>query len=128
MLYDRMCPSGGWNSGNPLVYGVAGIPRIMPTVWALLALRNHGACAENQKSLDWLERNYNDIEGPGSLALAHLCLETCERDVPPLEAGLGKLFARNRFFENVAVMSWAALALTGIPPWLQPDADGKLES
>jgi len=26
MLYDRMCPRGGWNSGNPLVYGVAGVP------------------------------------------------------------------------------------------------------
>lgn len=118
MLYDRMCPSGGWNSGNPLVYGVAGIPRILPTAWALLALRNYGARSENQKSLDWLERNYHDIEGPGSLALAHLCLQTCGRTAPPLEAGLQKLYARNGFFANVAVMSWAALALTGIPGWL----------
>lgn len=25
MLFDRMCPGGGWNSGNPLIYGVAGV-------------------------------------------------------------------------------------------------------
>lgn len=30
MLFDRMCPGGGWNSGNPLVYSVAGVPRLGP--------------------------------------------------------------------------------------------------
>ena len=52
MLFDRMCPGGGWNSGNPLVYGVAGVPRIGPTAWALLALRDHAERAEIQMSLD----------------------------------------------------------------------------
>ena len=28
MLYDRMCPGGGWNCGNPKVYGVAGEPLV----------------------------------------------------------------------------------------------------
>ena len=40
MLYDRMCPGGGWNCGNPMVYGVPGEALIVPTVWALLALRD----------------------------------------------------------------------------------------
>jgi len=26
MLYDRACPGGGWNTGNPSVYGVPGVP------------------------------------------------------------------------------------------------------
>ena len=56
MLYDRMCPGGGWNSGNPFVYGVAGEPLVGPTVWALLALQHRRDRAENQKSLEWLER------------------------------------------------------------------------
>src|SRR5262249_15048500 len=43
MLLDRMCPGGGWNCGNPMVYGVAGEPQVIPTVWALLALRDSGA-------------------------------------------------------------------------------------
>ncbi len=58
MLFDRMCPGGGWNSGNPLVYGVAGVPRIGPTAWALLALRDHSERAEIQMSLAWLEGAY----------------------------------------------------------------------
>ena len=39
MLLDRMCPGGGWNCGNPMVYGAPGEAQIGPTVWALLALR-----------------------------------------------------------------------------------------
>ena len=52
MLYDRMCPGGGWNCGNPRVYGVAGEPLVVPTVWALLALRAQSARRENTESLD----------------------------------------------------------------------------
>ena len=51
MLYDRMCPGGGWNCGNPKVYGVAGLPQVGPTVWALVALRGNSQRPENQKSL-----------------------------------------------------------------------------
>src|SRR5258707_417692 len=40
LLYDRMCPGGGWNCGNPRVYGVDGDPLVLPTCWALLALRD----------------------------------------------------------------------------------------
>jgi len=64
MLYDRICPGGGWNSGNPLVYGVAGVPRVGPTVWALLALRDDAERAEIQMSLDWLQGAYGTIHGP----------------------------------------------------------------
>lgn len=39
LLCDRMCRGGGWNCGNPMVYGVPGDPSIPQTVWALLALR-----------------------------------------------------------------------------------------
>src|SRR5262244_362234 len=54
MLYDRMCSGGGWNCGNPQVYGIAGEPLVVPTVWALLALRNQAERSENVLSLDWL--------------------------------------------------------------------------
>ena len=39
LLYDRMCPGGGWNCGNPRVYGVDGDALVLPTCWALLCLR-----------------------------------------------------------------------------------------
>jgi hypothetical protein len=128
MLYERMCPKGGWNCGNPLVYDVEGIPRVGPTVWALLALQPYGDCPENQKSLDWLVRCYNDIRGPGSLALANLALNAYGRDTPPLEASLQTLFSANRFLGNVMVTAWSALALSGVPDWLQFPASGRLET
>jgi len=110
MLYDRMCPGGGWNSGNPLVYGVAGVPRIGPTVWALLALIDHAERKENQVSLEWLARSYDGIQGPASLALAHLCLMAYGRPTPPLAAKLGELYVRNHFFESVLTAAWVVLA------------------
>ena len=111
MLYDRMCPGGGWNSGNPLVYGVAGVPRIGPTAWALLALRDHAERAEIQMSLEWLEGVYGAIHGPASLALAHRCLVAYGRRVSPLAPALDELYSHNRFFENVLTIAWVILAL-----------------
>ncbi|MGO8731499.1 MAG: prenyltransferase/squalene oxidase repeat-containing protein [Terriglobia bacterium] len=125
MLYDRMCPGGGWNAGNPLVYGVAGIPRVGPTAWALLALLDQRDRPENRKSLDWLSAAFPRIQGPGSLALAHLCLQAHGRAVrgnrkssPGLEASLRARQAVNQFLMNVPVVAWAAIALSGVPDWL----------
>lgn len=110
MLYDRMCPNGGWNSGNPLVYGVAGVPRIGPTAWALLALRDHSDRAEVKMSLQWLEGAYSTIHGAASLALAHRCMATYGRPVPPLAPALGRFYGQNRFLENVVTIAWILLA------------------
>jgi len=41
MLLDRACPEGGWNAGNPVVYGVPLRPHIDATAIALAALRFH---------------------------------------------------------------------------------------
>jgi len=119
MLYDRMCPGGGWNSGNPLVYGAAGVPRIGPTVWALLALQYYRDRPENRQSLDWLEQAYPQIQGPGSLALAHLCLRIHDRSVPALEPSLAALNSNNQFLGHTLVAAWAAIALSGRPRWLE---------
>jgi hypothetical protein len=39
MLLDRACPTGGWNAGNGVVYGVALKPHIDATATALLAMQ-----------------------------------------------------------------------------------------
>jgi hypothetical protein len=111
MLFDRTCPGGGWNTGNPLVYGVAGVPRTGPTAWALLALRDHADRAEIQKSLAWLEGAYSGIHGPASLALAHRSLAAYGRRVSPLAPSLGELYSQNQFFGNVLTIAWIMLAL-----------------
>jgi hypothetical protein len=37
-LQDRRCRGGGWNVGNPVMFGKAYPPRAHPTAWVLLAL------------------------------------------------------------------------------------------
>jgi hypothetical protein len=54
MLLDRMCPGGGWNAGNSVVYNVALAPHIDASAIALSALRRHCRRPEVQQSLAWL--------------------------------------------------------------------------
>jgi hypothetical protein len=124
MLYDRMCPGGGWNCGNPRVYGVAGEPLVVPTTWALLALRSHPERAENKMSLDWLENTVSNIRGAGSLALARVCLETYGRSWPTGAPELRAFYGKNEFLHSVQVTAWTCLALGSRQHWLTP-AHGK---
>jgi hypothetical protein len=119
MLRDRMCPGGGWNCCNPLVYGTPGQALVGPTVWALLALSGTDKSQEVQESLEWLESVYEGIQGPGSLALAHLCLNSYGRATRPLEDDLARLYEMNEYFGQVHVMAWSALALSPPREWFR---------
>jgi hypothetical protein len=118
MLYDRMCPGGGWNCGNPMVYGVAGEPLIVPTVWALLALRGNPSRPEFVLSLDWLEKNIENVRGAGSLALARICLEVCRRKWPATAAAPAEFYVRNEFLQSIPVAAWTCLATSKQHEWL----------
>ncbi len=117
MLLDRMCPGGGWNCGNPMVYGVGGQPFVGQTVWALLALGDSRDLAEVKQSLDWLEREYHSIKGPASLSLAHLCLRTYGRSPRPLEPDLEAMYGAIQFLGQVPAMAFAAIALSPARDW-----------
>jgi hypothetical protein len=121
MLYDRMCPAGGWNCGNPMVYGVAGEPLIVPTVWALLALRDEPKRPEFVMSLDWLEKNIGNARGAGSLALARIGMEVGGRKWPQGAPTIAEMYGRNAFLQNIAVASWACLAARQRHEWLTGD-------
>jgi hypothetical protein len=119
MLYDRICLSGGWNLGNPKVYGVEGIPQLGPTAWALLALQEHSEREENRRSLDWLARNAGTMNGPSSAALAQLALEACGRPAASLEQKLAEQFQNQGFLDNVVAFAQAAFALRPGPDVLR---------
>jgi len=118
MLYYRMCPGGGWNCGNPRVYGVAGEPQIGTTAWALLALRHNPDRAENQLSLQWLEQARVKIKSPASLALACLALQAYRRDTVQLTIGLREELERSETSLNIPTAAFGALALCGNENWL----------
>jgi len=111
MLYDRMCRNGGWNSGNPLVYGVEGVPRVSTTAWALLALRDQPQRPEVRMSLTWLESAFRTTRGAASLALAHRCLAAYGRPSARLLPGISKLYADNKFFGNALTLAWTLISL-----------------
>jgi hypothetical protein len=107
LLYDRMCPGGGWNCGNPEVYGVAGEPLVIPTTWALLALRHYPERRENTDSLTWMENNLAKIQGPGSYALARICLAVYGRHRERNAANFGN---QNESLGSLQVVAWMSLA------------------
>ena len=119
LLLDRMCPGGGWNCGNPLVYGVAGEPSVGPTVWALLALRNGPSRTQVAKSLNWLESVWGAIAGPASIALAHICLETLGRKTASLDPLLWNCYSRDQFLDDLLTVAWITVALIPERKWLR---------
>jgi hypothetical protein len=118
MLYDRMCPGGGWNCGNPRVYGVAGQPQVGPTVWALIALHGNTQRPENHKSLDWLESIQGTIRSPESLALAHIGLGVYGRLNSALTERLRSFHETETLPWSVQAIAWAALAFSETSQWL----------
>lgn len=113
MLYDRMCRGGGWNCGNPMVYGVPGEPLIAPTVWTLLALRANPLRPENRTSLDWLEKNWMKVKSPAALALAQLGLSAYGRNDSALATSLLNLCNNEERLWTVPTVAWLVWALIG---------------
>jgi hypothetical protein len=123
LLFDRMCPGGGWNAGNPVVYGAAGEPAVVPTVFALLALRNVPSREEIRLSIDWLERAAGEAQSPGSAALTRICLRTYGRKLPGAAPELVELLGNNEFLSSVPVAAWSMLA-SGPDFWLEKSKVG----
>jgi hypothetical protein len=117
LLYERMCPGGGWNCGNPAVYGVENEPLVIPTALALLALRRHAVRKENAEGIAWVERNFSQIAAPGSYAFARMCLNAygCSGNVNGMRAA--ELFKKNESLRNVQVAAWMILAASDVHEW-----------
>lgn len=79
MLFDRVCPGGGWNSGNGVVYGSAVAPHPDDSAVALFPLRNRAGDPIVRSSIDWLERVAPTLSSPWSLAWSILALSAHQR-------------------------------------------------
>jgi hypothetical protein len=120
LLYDRMCLGGGWNCGNPLVYGVPGEPAVLPSSWALLALRNESPNPKRSASFEWLRQSYQHIISPASRAAASIALQAYGISVPEDLNTLREPFNTRNFLRMTMVVSWVCLALTPERIWLPP--------
>jgi hypothetical protein len=79
MLLDRMCPGGGWNSGNGIAFGVPVAAHIDATSIALLALTSHEGDQSVQRSLHWLVNRLARCPSPYSLAWGVLAIAAHRR-------------------------------------------------
>jgi hypothetical protein len=118
MLCDRICPRGGWNNGNPMVYGVAGEPQVGPTVWALLALRKNAGRPELQQSLDWLTGNRRRVRSIESMALTQIALDAFGRSDLESQNALVELWLNEELPRLIPAAAWAALAMSEKREWL----------
>jgi hypothetical protein len=116
LLYDRMCPGGGWNCGNPRVYGVDGEPLVLPTSWALLAIREFPEHESKSLSLAWLEAEVSKIQSPASLAAATMCLQAYGKESLPSKLNLEDCVAK-LLPDEVHVLAWISLALNPYRAW-----------
>jgi squalene cyclase len=117
LLYERMCPDGGWNCGNPRVYGVAGEALVLPTAWALLALRVYPDHMCKSLSLAWLEGAIPQIKSPGSLAVATLCFEAYGRKLPGTKFSLRDFAVESLLEDGIHVLAWVCLSLNPDRTW-----------
>jgi len=90
MLLDRVCPGGGWNAGNGVVYGKPMAPHPDDTAIALLALSSLSRERIVSASLDWLERIAPEINAPWSLSWSVLALAAYSRPVKDLVQNLSR--------------------------------------
>jgi hypothetical protein len=121
MLLDRMCPDGGWNSGNGVVFGVPMAPHVDATAIALLALKPHRTGEGVQRSLRWLVNRVPRCPSPYSQAWGLLAM-AAYRDVgPKVSEGLWsgaeqlmRLIEDMATFDDNSTLAVSALALEAI--------------
>ncbi len=114
-LYDRMCQDGGWNHGNPEVFGVPAPPYPDVTAIALMALHEHRRTTANERSLAVLDAMLGEGESGLTLALAILCLAAHERPVDSLRIRLAGLYRESRFLGETRTLSLALMAMSERP-------------
>jgi hypothetical protein len=121
LLYDRMCPGGGWNCGNPRVYGVDGDALVLPTCWALLALGVPGKDAPEKPgralSLAWLQKEFAKIESAASLAVARMTLENYGIQPPRAKRDLQDRTAQELAEQGTHVLAWTCMAANPARRW-----------
>jgi hypothetical protein len=114
-LADRACAGGGWNYGNPNVYGTDLVPHVPTTAIALLALQDRGTHPVVVAGLQRLERDVDSEQSPLALALSMMALRRYGVATAPIESMLvHALTERQRHADGSENLHASALALCAL--------------
>jgi Prenyltransferase and squalene oxidase repeat len=117
MLDDRRCSKGGWNWGNPVLFGAELPPYATETAIAILGLLAGGREPSNgsvKAGLDWLAANLDPQTGVTATAWAVLALRAGGRDASAPASSLRDLQAADGSWRSSPhATALAYLALNG---------------
>lgn len=113
MLYDRMCPNGGWNYGNSVVLGVDLPPYADVTALTLIALQDYRGSEPNAVSLTALRGMIAEVDSSLALAWATLCLTLYGEDTESLKRRLERRYRKRPFLVDTRSLALTLLALAG---------------
>ena len=109
LLLDRRAKDGGWNYGNPRIFGQE-LPSVpAPTAWALLALQALGQPLPD--ALPVLKERAQEAPGSLSLAMAAIATQKLGGDATPLLEPLWERMGTDGLRGRV---DWTALAVTAL--------------
>jgi len=113
MLRDRVCPSGGWNAGNGVVFGAALNAHIDTTAIALLALAGDNGQASSSRALEWLRAACVECPSAYGLAWAAIALAIRQDAAAGLcLAHLRAALSATHTLANIETLSLAAIAIS----------------
>ena len=111
LIYDRVCPGGGWNYGNTRVLGESLAPYADTTAVALLAVHDREPREEARRGLRVLEELMRDVRSGLALGWASLCFDLYGLSSAPWRTRLREQYGQTRFLGKVKPLALAVLAL-----------------
>jgi hypothetical protein len=123
LLWDRMCRGGGWNYGNPRIFGQDLWPYPDTTAWALIALQDSRS-AELAESLEVLRATAGESGSTMALSLGILALQLHGTEVGDMRTALASRLEPSAPDPDVRSLALASLALdhAAVPFLIPPDA------
>ena len=119
LLDDRRCTGGGWNWGNPVLFGAELPPYATETALAVLGLLAAGRTPETtevREGLDWLAGNLDSDTGVTATAWALLALKAGDRPSAAVAERLRRLQSPDggwRASPHATALAHLALSITG---------------
>jgi hypothetical protein len=113
LIYDRVCPGGGWNYGNARVLGESLAPYADTTALALMAVHDRAQRDVTRQSLRVLVDLTKESRSGLALGWAALCLDLYGMSSAPWRSRLRAQYGETRFLGKTKPLALAVLALNG---------------